>query len=160
MASSSTTWRPKQQGQIPAASQGEVLAASKIEFPERSETSESYLLMATYNIGAPEDHSHTSIPKKQLFTDKLEREMQFLCNRFHAIFLQEISLNWSMIVGTLLPKGWGLLWGEGCCATVFKDSDWAADPAASQEDMKMFPDRADRDNACRHWRSFLQAGRI
>lgn len=158
-SSSSATWRPVQKGQIPAASQG-LLAASEGSFPTRGEPSESHLLMSTYNIGAPEDQSHTSKAKQEPFTDKLKFEMQYLCDRFHAIFIQEVALNWSMILAALLPTGWTLLWGVGCCAIVFKDSDWAAHPAASQEDVKMFPDHADRDNPCRHWRRFMKAGRI
>ena len=69
-SSSSATWRPKQQGQIPTASQGKAPAESQ-GLPERGEPSRSHLLMATYNIGAPEDMSHTSKAKQDGFTTKL-----------------------------------------------------------------------------------------
>ena len=84
--------------------------------------------------------------------------MQYLRDRFHAIFIQEVALAWSILFKPLLPQGWTLFWGVGCCAVVFKYSDWAADPAAAQEDVHMFPDDADRGRACRHWRRFMKAG--
>ena len=103
-SSSSATWRPVQQGQAPAASQGP-LAASEGSFPTRGEPSESHLLMSTYNIGCPEGHSHTSQKTHEPIKDKLKLEMQYLCDRFHAIFIQEVALNWSMILAHLLPTG-------------------------------------------------------
>eukprot|EP00974_Lingulodinium_polyedra_P003224 302376-Lingulodinium_polyedra.AAC.1 len=65
-----------------------------------------------------------------------------------------------MILNSLVPSGWTVLWGEGRCATALKDSDWATHPAASQEDAHMFPDGEDRQNKYRQWRKFLKAGRI
>ena len=85
-------------------------------------------------------------------------EIKALCDKFHVIFLQEIALQWSMVLGSLLPSGRALLWGTGAYATVYRESDWATHPAASQEDCYMFPDNADLDNACRQWRTFMKAG--
>ena len=112
----------------------------------------------TYNIGAPEDHSHSSKAKQKSFKDKLAFEIGFLCDKFHVILIQEIALQWSMVLGSVLPSGWTFRWGTGAYATVWREIDWATHPAALQEECYMFPDNADRENAHRQWRTFMKAG--
>ena len=153
MAASSSSWQwvPKAHAPPPAASQGSTKDAAKTGAPTATN-----LWVATYNVGAPEDQSHSNPKNKPQFTNKLVSETVALCDRFHVIFLQEISLGWSMILAEHLPEEWTLLYGEGAYATIFKNKDWATDPAVSQEDVKIFQDKADNDNPYRHWRRYFK----
>ena len=111
--------------------------------------------MATFNIGAYADLSHTSDRAVRSFGERLA---QFMKDMMHAgvdiICLQEVNLFWHQELKEMIPPRWQVARGEESRCNILYDGH--VFDAIEQQECSCFPDLVDAQNPYRHWRRWLK----
>jgi hypothetical protein len=116
-------------------------------------------VLATFNMGAYADFSHTSDRAARSFGEKLALFMKDMMNAgVDIICLQEVNLFWHQELKEMISPRWQVARGEESRCNVLYDGHRFH--AIEQQECSCVPDLVDAQNPYRHWRRWLQVDRI
>ena len=116
-------------------------------------------VLATFNIGAFSDSSHTSSRAAPFFGQKLSQFMKDMMSAgVDIICLQEVNLFWHQELQLMIPPSWQFVRGEESRCNILDNSQRSF--VIEQQECLCFPDLVDAQNPYRHWRRWLQVDRM